>query len=193
VVLALPRLLASGIRFDPVLPLDQAQLIHQLPAGTELKMVAVYDEPFWRADGINGATVATDDVIEVTLDTSQPAHGHGVIAGYCAGPHARRLATASADERRQVFLTMLTTRLGPKAARPLEVHEKNWAEDEWTRGCSMGHFGTGVLTQYGHCLRQAVGRIHWAGTETATNFYGSMEGAVRSGERVSEEILALPA
>ncbi|HEY1828925.1 MAG TPA: FAD-dependent oxidoreductase [Acidimicrobiales bacterium] len=193
VVLALPRLLATGIRFDPVLPLDHAQLIHQMPAGTELKMVAVYDEPFWRADGINGATVATDDVIEVTLDTTQPGHPQGVLAGYSAGPHARRLSATTAEERRQVFLKMLTTRLGPKAAHPLEIHEKNWAEDEWTRGCSMGHFGTGVLTQFGHCLREPVGRIHWAGTETATQSYGAMDGAVRSGERVSDEILNLPA
>jgi monoamine oxidase len=35
-----------------------------------------------------------------------------------------------------------------------------------------------------------VGRIHWAGTETATTSFGAMDGAVRSGERVCEEILA---
>ena len=60
VVLALPRALAAGIRFDPVLPADHALLIHQVPAGTEVKLVAVYDEPFWRGDGVSGATVATD-------------------------------------------------------------------------------------------------------------------------------------
>ena len=43
VVLALPRALAAGIRFDPVLPADHALLIHQVPAGTEVKMVAIYD------------------------------------------------------------------------------------------------------------------------------------------------------
>jgi monoamine oxidase len=84
---------------------------------------------------------------------------------------------------------MLTTRLGPKAAAPLEVLEQNWAEEQWTRGCSMGHFPTGVLTQYGRRLREPVGRVHWAGTETAATSYGAMDGAVRSGERVCEEIL----
>ena len=34
-----------------------------------------------------------------------------------------------------------------------------------------------------------VGRIHWAGTETATYWHGYMDGAVRSGERVAREIL----
>ena len=51
VVLALPRALAAGIRFEPALPADHALLIHQVPAGTELKMVALYDEPFWRWTG----------------------------------------------------------------------------------------------------------------------------------------------
>ncbi len=190
VVLALPRALAAGIRFDPVLPADHALLVHQVPAGTEVKMVAIYDEPFWRADGVCGATVATDDAIEVTLDTTQPGYPQGVVAGYSAGPRARALAAVNAAERRAVFLKMLTTRLGPKAAAPLEVLEQNWATEEWTRGCSMGHFATGVLTQYGRRLREPVGRLHWAGTETATTSYGGMDGAVRSGERVCEEILA---
>jgi monoamine oxidase len=189
VVLALPRALATGIRFDPVLPADHALLLHQVPAGTEIKMVAVYDEPFWRHDGVSGATVATDDAIEVTLDTCQPGHAEGVIAGYCAGPRARAFAARPESERRAVFLHMLTTRLGPKAAAAAEVLEQNWAEEQWTRGCSMGHFPTGVLTQYGRRLREPVGRLHWAGTETASTSYGAMDGAVRSGERVCEEIL----
>jgi len=188
-VLALPRALAAGIRFEPVLPADHALLIHQVPAGTEVKMVAVYDEPFWRDDGVSGATVATDDDIEVTLDTCQPAHPQGVIAGYCAGPRARALAELGEADRRAVFVRMLTTRLGPGAATPVEVLEQNWAEEQWTRGCSMGHFATGTLTQYGRRLREPVGRLHWAGTETATTSYGAMDGAVRSGERACEEIV----
>jgi monoamine oxidase len=188
-ILALPRALAAGIYFDPALPADHALLIHQMPAGTEVKTVAVYDEPFWRSEGVSGATVATDDTIEITLDTTQPGHTQGVMATYCAGPRARALWRLPEPERRDVLLTMLTTRLGSKAAKPVEVFELNWAEERWTRGCSLAHFPTGVLTQYGRCLREPVGRLHWAGTETATTSFGSMDGAVRSGERVCEEIL----
>ena len=188
-ILALPRALAAGIFFDPALPADHALLIHQMPAGTEVKTVAVYDEPFWRSEGLSGATVATDDPIEVTLDTTQPGHPQGVIATYCAGPRARALWQLPEMERRDILVTMLKTRLGPKAAEPAEVLELNWAEERWTRGCSLAHFPTGVLTQYGRRLREPVGRVHWAGTETASTSFGSMDGAVRSGERVCEEIL----
>ncbi len=189
-VLALPRALAAAIRFDPALPADHALLLHQMPAGTEVKTVAIYDEPFWREDGVTGATVATDDTIEITLDTTQPGHAHGVIGTYAAGPRARALWAMDERERRSVLLTMLATRLGPRAATPLQVLEVNWAEERWTRGCSMAHFPTGVLTQYGRRLREPVGRLHWAGTETATVSWGAMDGAVRSGERVAAEILS---
>jgi monoamine oxidase len=119
VVLALPRGLAAAIRFEPALPGDHALLIAKMPAGTEVKTVAIYEEPFWRADGISGATVATDDLIEVTLDTTQPGHTLGVIGTYSAGPRARALWALRERERRDVLLTMLTSRLGPKAATPL--------------------------------------------------------------------------
>ena len=191
VVLALPRALAAGIRFQPPLPPDHVLLIHQVPAGTELKTVVVYDKPFWRDDGISGATVATDDEIEVTLDTSQPGRSEGVIAAYAAGPRARKVSAMGREDRRALLLHTLVGRLGPKAASPNEILEHNWMEEQWTRGCSMGHFPTGVLTQYGHLLRQPVVRVHWAGTETATTSYGAMDGAVRSGERVAEEVLQL--
>jgi monoamine oxidase len=192
-VLALPRALAAGIHFDPALPADHALLLHQMPAGTEVKTVAIYDEPFWRNDGISGASVATDDLIEITLDTSQPGHAHGVVGTYAAGPRARALWAMGERDRRTELLSMLAGRLGPRAASPLEVLEVNWAEERWTRGCSMAHFPTGVLSQYGRRLREPVGRVHWAGTETATVSWGAMDGAVRSGERVAAEILAASA
>jgi monoamine oxidase len=38
-------------------------------------------------------------------------------------------------------------------------------------------------------MRQPVGAIHWAGTETSTYWNGYMDGAVRSGERAAKEVL----
>ena len=96
---------------------DHALLIHQMPAGTELKMVTIYDEPFWRADGANGATVATDELAEVTLDTTQPGHAHGVLATYAAGPQARTLWAMGERERRDLLLRTLSIPVGTEGGR----------------------------------------------------------------------------
>ena len=168
VVLALPRALASGIRFDPPLPTDQALLIHQIPAGTELKI----------GGGLRRALLARRRHLGGHRGHRRRHRGHarhhatwpqrgGHGQRTAAGPRARKVAAMSREDRHALVLGMLRTRLGPKATSPVEILEQNWVEEQWTRGCSMGHFPTGVLTQYGPLLRQPVGRLHWAGTETA--------------------------
>jgi monoamine oxidase len=49
--------------------------------------------------------------------------------------------------------------------------------------------GSGTLVDFGEALREPVGVIHWAGTETSTFWNGYMDGAVRSGERAAKEVL----
>ena len=189
VIISIPPALAGRLHFDPPLPADRALLLHQLPAGTELKAVVVYDQPFWRDEGLAGSSVAMDDLFEVTLDVSPRSGEPGMMSLYAAGPKARKLATLGVDDRRAAALETLRKRFGPRASAAVEYVEQNWAEQEWTRGCSMAHFGPGVLTQFGPQLRQPVGRVHWAGTETAGTSHGSIDGAVRSGERAASEVL----
>jgi monoamine oxidase len=40
-------------------------------------------------------------------------------------------------------------------------------------------------------LREPVGLLHWAGTETATRWSGYIDGAISSGERAAAEALEL--
>ena len=57
-------------------------------------------------------------------------------------------------------------------------------------GCPVGIPTNGTLLAYGLWIRQPIGRIHWAGTETSTYWNGYMEGAIRAGERAAAEALA---
>jgi monoamine oxidase len=68
--------------------------------------------------------------------------------------------------------------------------DRDWATEEYSRGCYGGRFGTGVWTAVGRSLREPIGRIHWAGTETSDVWNGYLDGAVRSGERAAAEVLA---
>lgn len=49
--------------------------------------------------------------------------------------------------------------------------------------------GPGFLTRYGRHLRTPIGRMHFAGTETATEWSGYINGAVQAGERSATEVL----
>jgi monoamine oxidase len=64
----------------------------------------------------------------------------------------------------------------------------DWSRERWTRGSYL-IFGPGQLTTWGRRLADPHGRVHFAGTETS-NLGSYMEGAVRAGERVAEEVFA---
>ena len=189
-VVAIPPALVLEIDFDPVLPADRLTLYRHSTAGPETKTLLVYDEPFWRTDGFSGQSAGPQSASEVTLDASPISGRPGVIASFTFGPVAERVDAHAANERRRLVLAAMVERFGPRAGAPAEFIETAWWKEEWTRGCSMAHWSPGILTRYGTLLRQPFGRVHWAGTETATISYGAIDGAVRSGERVVAEVLA---
>jgi monoamine oxidase len=191
VVVATPPALAAQIRFAPDLAVDRVQLLERMPGGSITKFVVIYDDAFWRADGCSGTSVAIEHPIEMTLDAGPIADRPGVLAAFAFGPHGRDVARLGADERRRLVLDALTARFGAAAASPAGFHEQDWAAEEWTHGCFMAHLPPGVLTQYGRVLREPCGLVHWAGTETSTVSHGSIDGAIRSGYRAADEILAV--
>ena len=188
-VVTTPPALTLEIDFDPGLPSDRLMLYRNDIAGPETKTLVVYDEPFWRAAGFSGQTAGPGSAAEVTLDASPASGRPGVIASFTFGPVAEGLDALEPDERRQAVLAALTHRLGPRAASPIDFIETAWWTEQWTRGCSFAHLRPGILSRYGPLLRAPLGRIHWAGTETATTSHGAIDGAVRSGERAAAEIL----
>ena len=188
-VVTIPPSLIPDIRFDPALPDDRQQLYRKAVAGPETKTLVVYDEPFWRADGFSGQTSEPNSASEVTLDASPMSGSPGVLASFRFGAVAEKFDNLSEGDRRSALLDRLAARLGPRAATPVDVVETPWWKEEWTKGCSMAHFPPGVLTRYGHLLREPHGNVHWAGTEMSVVSHGAMDGAARSGERAAAEIL----
>jgi monoamine oxidase len=112
-----------------------------------------------------------------------------VMLGFISGAEAIRHARRPKSERRRVVLDQFARLYGDQAAHPGIYLERAWAEEEWTRGGPVFSPTPGALSAYGEALRRPAGRIHWAGSETATVWCGYMDGAVRSGERAAEEAL----
>jgi monoamine oxidase len=188
-IVALPPTLAGRIRYSPALPPLRDHLTQQVPMGYVTKVQIAYPEPFWRAEGLSGSAFSLDDEVSVIFDNSPPDLSCGVLLGFLEGGNGRRAGKLRPEERKDLILSVFAKFFGPRAADPDEYVERDWAAEEWSRGCYGGRFGTGVWTGYGEALRQPVGRIHWAGTETAEVWNGYMDGAVRSGERAAREVL----
>ena len=188
-LVAIAPTLAGRIGYDPPLSGYRDQLTQRMPMGTVVKCMAIYDEPFWRSEGLSGQGTSDTGPVKVTSDNSPPDGSPGVLLGFLEGRHARELGRASAEQRRAAVIDSFTRLFGPRAARPDAYVEKLWAEEEFTRGCYGCHMPTGAWTSYGRALRPPIGPLHWAGAEYATVWNGYMDGAVRSGEAAARELV----
>lgn len=187
-IVALAPALAVRIQHDPPLPAARDQLGQRMPHGTVTKCFAIYDEPFWRAEGLSGQAISDTGTVSATFDCSPKGGAPAALLGFVEGRRARELARLGEGERRAAVLEAFTRLFGERARRAGGYVEQAWAEEPWTRGCYGGCFPAGGWYGYGHALREPVGRVHWAGTETATVWMGYMDGAVQSGQRAAREV-----
>jgi monoamine oxidase len=95
---------------------------------------------------------------------------------------------ADPEARRGAVLDQLGRAFGPRALDPIEVVEQHWLAEPFTRGGPVAVSSPGALTGLGGALRQPVGPLHWAGTETATEWCGYLDGAISSGRRAADEV-----
>jgi len=190
VVVAIAPSLAGRIVYDPPLTGHRDQLTQRMPLGTVAKCMAIYDEPFWREQGLSGQATSDTGPVKLIYDNSPPDGSPGVLLGFLEGARARELGRLDPGERRALVIDCFRRTFGHRAAQPDRYVERLWAEEEFSRGCYGCHMPTGAWTHYGDVLRTRAGSIHWAGAEVAEVWSGYMDGAVRSGEAVSREVLA---
>src|SRR5919201_804623 len=188
-IVAVPPPLSARIAFFPSLPARE-RAAERMPLGSLTKISAVYDEPFWREDGLTGEGLSDRGPVTITLDGSPRAGRPGMLAGFIGGADDRAYGRLAEAERRAAALESLSRLYGPRAADPQQFLEQRWAAEPWSGGGPVGNFGPTGWTGYGHALREPAGRVHWAGTETSAIWCGYMDGAVRSGERAAAEVLA---
>lgn len=189
VVVAVPPTLAGRIDYEPSLPAQRDQLVQHMPQGSVIKFHVLYDEPWWRADGLSGLVLCSHEPIGVTFDCTPPAGTPGLISGFFEGPDAVVHGMRTSAERREVVVDVLVRALGERARDVLDYVDLDWSAEPFTRGCYGAHLPPGAWTVYGPALRRPVGRIHWAGTETAERWTGYIDGAIDSGQRVAAEVL----
>jgi monoamine oxidase len=189
VVVAVPVAIAGQISYEPMLPVDRSFLHQRMPLGAVFKIALVYDEPFWRADGLSGQSFAPGSAANLTIDSCTDTGRPGVLTVITEGPVARRIGQLTEAERKKAVLDAVAERFGGKAQSPVDYVEQNWSVERYSGGGMIGHSPPGVLTEFGPALREPCGRIHWAGSESSAVMYGFIDGAVRSGERAATEVI----
>ena len=186
VIVAVPPGPAGRIEYAPHLPSARDGLHQRMPMGAIIKLVVAYEAPFWRDLGFSGQIATDDDALGIVMEDTQET-GPAVLLGFIEGRHALEMSAAGKAARQEKAVASLVRFFGPKAADYIAYDDNDWTQDPFAHGY-VGHMPPGVMTRFGHALREPCGRIHWAGTETSTQWAGYIEGALRAGLRAAREV-----
>jgi len=186
-VVAIPPAHRLAIDIAPAPPIEYQQLAQRWPQGALSKAYAVYPGPFWRDAGHSGQALSDEGPVFITFDVSPGDDGPGVLLGFV---DSRDFDALPPEQRREKALKSFTALFGVDAENPIEYLDHCWGAETFAPGGPTAAVPPGSWTQFGPLLRKPVGPLHWAGTETADEWTGFLDGAVRSGQRAAAEVAA---
>lgn len=185
-----PRVVARTITFDPPLPRNVADALRAVPTwmAGQAKLVAVYEKPFWRKMGLSGDGISRRGPLAEIHDAS-PVNGEtGALFGFVGVPVGSQLREKS--ELIKNALPQLEAMFGVKAANPVDVIVKDWANDRFTAttddNTAAEHppYGTpAAITAF------AADGLMFASSEMGAQFGGLLEGALEASELVGMALI----
>ncbi len=189
VIVAIPPNQTSRIDFAPMLLRRRMWLIQRMEMGSVIKCFALYDKAFWRGRTI--AEIDPDDLIlDHTLDASSHDGRHNALVAFIGGSDAVYWSDKGMEQRKHAVLENLARIFGDEALYPIAYFDHDWLTEPFIGGGYNCYAPPGVMTAGYEAIDEPIGRIHFAGTETAQYYEGYIEGALASADRAAKEVIA---
>ena len=191
-ILAVPLPALRTMRFEPPLPARNAEGLSKLELGAVEKIFV----PFSAADdgtppptlnflwmgGAGGAGAQWPRALHSLSRGSEGTH----LTGWLTGDAARAVSGRPSSE----LLPELLEGLEPFQLpwRPLAVHATSWTTSPHSGG-AWSFPRVGAPKDVAQALAAPLGRLSIAGEATSPQFFGTLHGAVESGQRAAAEVL----
>jgi len=189
VVLAMPpRLIASSINTNALLTDTQLGTMRAIPTwmAGHAKVVAVYDKPFWRDQGLSGDAISHHGPM-VQIHDATPFGQHqgvatGALFGFVGVPVAARSGVA--DELLASARKQLVALFGPAAAAPVKMRLQDWALQSDTATFDDADSPPSHPAYGMPAVLQSIenNTLMLAATELASTHGGLLEGALEMAE-----------
>ena len=184
VAVAMPPRLAAELTYAPDLPTGVQQALSATPTwmAGHAKFFALYEEPFWRSQGLCGTAISRRGPLAEIHDASPSSGEKGALFGF-AGLDAQTRASMGQTELIRQATQQLVTFLGEQAGRPTAVHLQDWSAESFTAGADDRRPQT-RHPQYGLDLQLGsawAGKLDFISSETSFSNGGLIEGALESG------------
>jgi monoamine oxidase len=206
VILAMsPTLFYQKIAFQPVLSKERTALYESMTMGQAVKVIVVFEKPFWKDTTIkeNSRTTRASKALSISeiglvsniFDSTVGPHP-ALVCLITGNRAAHYHSIPSPQNRQQVVLDQLLLMYPNYGDPPLAYMEKDWLAEQYSGGCFAAiarPTESSCFAKHKDLLHQAIvkDKVLVAGTESSTQFYGYLEGAVLAGKRAAEEVIAL--
>jgi len=187
-----PNLLVNTIKFDDSLSddlLSIAMTTHTWMSDS-IKVGLRYENPFWREGNRSGTIFSNVGPIPEMYDHSTIDDDQYALKGFFNGVYY----SITPEQREKMVMTQLQKYLGPEVKEKNEYVEKVWCNEVYSHHSHKEH----ILPHHnnGHQIYRKTflnGKFFVAGTETATQNPGYMEGAVQSARETADKLISFNA
>lgn len=203
VIVAMSPSATGGIDWSPALPEARIRVVGGMPMAHTIKGFALFKDMWWR-DQFSGFVLSAKGPAHWIMDNcnqiADDKFDHPCLMTFVVGAEAvkrggdENRAQRKNDALDQIARVFNKTRAFVDGAL-VDYVDWDWGTNKWAKGCPANCFAPGILTAkvgdyvVGRALAEPVGRIHWAGAETATDWMGGyMNGAIQAGMRAAAEV-----
>ena len=191
VIIAVPPQLYPSLGLMPLLPERRRKAISAFRIGTVVKTVLVFRTPWWREAGLSGTVMSPGSPFGAIVDGSPGDDSAGVLIAFSTAASGQALGrTTSEQERIDQSLRWIEHAHGRPAPPLAAARSVDWTVEPLSLGgyaSRRGMLGWSTASD----LFAPLGRLHFAGTETATKWRSFMDGAIQSGLRAAESAMAV--
>jgi monoamine oxidase len=197
-ICAMPSTTVRNIAFEPGLPDLQAQATARVKYGPATKTALQFDRTPWRRRA-GARAFGTPFSIGAVWDGSEeqapartrgggPASRAGILTLLAGGGASAATRKMLADEGPQRLVDEMSW-LNLNRAKLLSWTSLSWEREQWSRG-GYAFFDTQFPPAFRYWLARPYKRIFFAGEHTSLRWQGYMNGAVETGLRAAEEVVA---
>lgn len=189
IVVTTPPQLYGRMGLLPILPPQHTRVLKEYRLGHVVKTLLVFGKPWWRASGASGHVQSPHGPINFMVDASPKDGRVGILVLFATAHSGRHLSNTTSESARIDRAMAWLRTIGLGRVPPLVAARSiDWNADPWALGGYASSRGPGGWIEAPD-LYASRGPIHFAGTETATEWRGFMEGALESAERTARAVL----
>ncbi len=164
--------------------------IEELGMGTNSKLHVQFENRRWQNLGFTGETYS-DRGYQSTWEVSRAQPGRsGILVDYTGGTIGASFGTGSPSQRAKQFLRQIEPVLPGISERwNGKATVDFWPGYPWSKG-SYSYWKVGQYTRFAGVEQEPEGNCHFAGEHTSIDAQGFLNGAVATGERAADEVIA---